>query len=93
MAYLAIPLLFVALVAGYGYLRFTSARARERAGLPARVRVKLPLYLPRHALQFGNVGRLIKTAPGRPNARPRAISGTDVPRLRRACRFYFVIGK
>jgi hypothetical protein len=44
MAYLAVPLLFVALVAGYGYLRFTSARARERAGLPARVRVKLPLY-------------------------------------------------
>ena len=44
MAYLAVPLLFVALVAGYGYLRFTSARARERAGLPARVRAKLPLY-------------------------------------------------
>ena len=44
MAYLAVPLLFVALVAGYGYLRFTSARARERAGLPPRVPVKLPLY-------------------------------------------------
>jgi hypothetical protein len=32
MAYLAIPL-FITLVAGYGYLRFTGARARERAGL------------------------------------------------------------
>ena len=42
MAYLAVPL-FIALVAGYGYLRFACARARERAGLPARVRVKLPL--------------------------------------------------
>ena len=44
MAYLAVPLLFVALVAGYGYLKFTSA-ARERADLPARVRVKLPLLV------------------------------------------------
>jgi hypothetical protein len=42
MAYLAVPF-FIALVAGYGYLRFAGARARERAGLPPRVRVKLPL--------------------------------------------------
>jgi hypothetical protein len=44
MAYCLVALLFIALVAGYGYLRFASARARERAGLPPRVRVKLPLY-------------------------------------------------
>ena len=45
MAYLAVPLFSsFALVAGYGYLKFTSARARERAGLPPRVPVKLPLY-------------------------------------------------
>jgi hypothetical protein len=42
MAYLAIPL-FIAFVAAYGCLRLACARARERAGLPARVRVKLPL--------------------------------------------------
>ena len=44
MAYLAVPL-YIALVAGYGYLRFACARARERAGLPKLVPVKLPLYI------------------------------------------------
>jgi hypothetical protein len=41
-----VPLIIfvIALTTIYGYLRFASARARERAGLPPRVPVKLPLY-------------------------------------------------
>ena len=46
MAHWVVPLIIfvVALTAIYGYLRFASARTRERAGLPPRVPVKLPLY-------------------------------------------------
>jgi hypothetical protein len=45
MARSVVALIIIAFAGiGAGYLRFTSARARERAGLPARVRVKLPLY-------------------------------------------------
>ena len=43
MAYWAVPLI-IAFVAICG-LRFACARARERAGLPARARVKLPFYI------------------------------------------------
>jgi tetratricopeptide (TPR) repeat protein len=41
-----VPLIIfvIALTTLYGYLRFAAARARERAGLPPRLRVKLPLY-------------------------------------------------
>ena len=42
MAYLAVSLI-IAFAAAYGCLRLACARARERAGLPARARVKLPL--------------------------------------------------
>jgi hypothetical protein len=47
MAHWVVPLIIfiIALTTIYGYLRFASARARERAGLPPRVRVKLPLYV------------------------------------------------
>jgi hypothetical protein len=34
----------IAFAATGSYLRFASSRARERAGLPARPRVKMPLY-------------------------------------------------
>ena len=43
MAYWVVPLI-IAFAGICGCLRFACARARERAGLPARVRVKLPLY-------------------------------------------------
>ena len=36
--------LIIAFAGICGCLRFATARARERAGLPAPVRVKLPLY-------------------------------------------------
>jgi hypothetical protein len=44
-----IVLIIIAFAAAFaavrGYLNFLSARARERAGLPPRARVKLPLYV------------------------------------------------
>jgi hypothetical protein len=45
MAYWVVALIIIAFAAVCGCLRFACARARERAGLPARVRVKLPLYI------------------------------------------------
>ena len=44
MAYWVVALIIIAFAAVCGCLRFACARARERAGLPARVRVKLPFY-------------------------------------------------
>jgi hypothetical protein len=44
MAYWAVTLIIIAFAGIYGCLRLAIARARERAGLPAPVRVKLPFY-------------------------------------------------
>jgi hypothetical protein len=47
MAHSVVTLIIIIAFAGIGagYLRLATARARERAGLPSRVRAKLPLYI------------------------------------------------
>jgi hypothetical protein len=44
MAHWVVTLVIIAFAGICGCLRLATARARERAGLPAPVRVKLPLY-------------------------------------------------
>lgn len=45
MAHWVVLPISIAFAALYGYLRFVAARTRERAGLPPRPRVKVPLYI------------------------------------------------